>query len=177
MDLKNIDHKIEIIDITKWDISENIDIIFHGYVFKLPRDIAKKWIDFFKKTITFKKRYAIIFRISLLNKFAIYIAFFDNIDKFKIFITTNINNMTQLLPLTTELWNISNEFDNVRYSNSFDIGKTIVLETNLSAINIHGSKRYFRCVSCIQSQEWFDHFNNSIHNNNNNITLNEDNII
>jgi len=165
MSFKNLDHKTESVDISKWVISDNIQIIFHGNVFKLPRDIAKNYIDLFKKTISFRKRYSVIFRIISLKPYDIFIAFFDNMEKVKIFATTNINDMSQLSPLTTELWNISDEFDNVRYSNSFDVGKTIVLETNLCALDIHGPKRYFRCLSCTQAQKWFDHLNDSIHNN------------
>jgi len=165
MSFKNLDHKMESIDISKWKISNNIEIIYHGNVFKLPRDIAKNWVDLFKRTLSFRKRYSVIFRVISLKPLDIYIAFFDNIEKVKIFATTNINDMSQLSPLTTELWNLSAEFDNVRYSNSFDIGKTIVLETNLCAINIHGPKRYFRCLSCSQAQKWFDFLNDSLHNN------------
>jgi hypothetical protein len=161
MNFKHLDHKTESVDISEWKISSNIKIIFHGNIYKLPRDIAKNWVDVLKNVMSFRKRYAVIFQI-LFKQDDKYIAFFDNMEKVKIFATANMNDMSQLEPLTTELWNLSIEFDNVRYSNSFEVGKTIVLETNECAFDIHGTKRYFRCLSCSQAVEWFDHFNESI---------------
>ena len=166
MNFKHLDHKTEYVDITKWNISSNIKIFFHGNIYKLPRDIAKNWIDILKNTMSFRKRYAVIFQILFKDDHEdFFIAFFDNMEKVKIFATANMNNMSQLKPLTTELWNLSIEFNNVRYSNSFDIGKTIVLETNECAFNIHGIKRYVRCLSCSQAVQWFDYFNKSINEN------------
>lgn len=160
MNFKHLDHKTEAVDISDWIISPNIKIIFHGNIFKLPRDIAKNWVDVLKNVMTFRKRYAIIFKILFKSNYNdSYIAFFDNMEKVKIFATANMNDMSQLEPLTTELWNLSIEFDNVRYSNSFEVGKTIVLETNECAYNIHGPKRYFRCLSCSQAVDWFDFLN------------------
>jgi hypothetical protein len=163
MSFKHLDHKTESVDISKWNISKNIRIIYHGNLYKLPRDVAKNWINLLKNVMSFRKRYGVIFQISIRQD-DIFIAFFDNMEKVKIFATANMNDMSQLEPLTTELWNLSIEFENVRYSNSFDIGKTIVLETNECALDIHGSKRYFRCLSCSQAVEWFDNLNSSIHN-------------
>jgi hypothetical protein len=163
MNFKHLDHKTESVDISEWKISSNIKIIFHGNIYKLPRDIAKTWVDVLKNIMSFRKRYAVIFQILFKpDQDDKYIAFFDNMEKVKIFATANMNDMSQLEPLTTELWNLSIEFDNVRYSNSFEVGKTIVLETNECAFDIHGTKRYFRCLSCSQAVEWFDHFNESI---------------
>ena len=163
MNFKHLDHKTESVDISKWKVSNNIRIIFHGNIYKLPRDIAKNWVDVLKNVMSFRKRYAVIFQILFKpDQEDFYIAFFDNMEKVKIFATANMNDMSQLEPLTTELWNLSIEFDNVRYSNSFEVGKTIVLETNECAFDIHGTKRYFRCLSCSQAVEWFDHFNESI---------------
>ena len=164
MNFKHLDHKTESVDISQWNISKYIQIIYHGNLYKLPRDIAKNWVNILKNIMSFRKRYGIIFKISLKPD-DIFIAFFDNMEKVKIFATANMNDMAQLEPLTTELWNLSIEFDEVRYSNSFDIGKTIVLETNQCAYEIHGNKRYFRCLSCEQAIKWFDHLNASIHNN------------
>lgn len=164
MNFKHLDHKTESVDISNWNVTKNIQIIYHGNLYKLPRDVAKNWVDVLKNVMSFRKRYGIIFKISLKPD-DIFIAFFDNMEKVKIFATANMNDMTQLEPLTTELWNLSIEFDEVRYSNSFEIGKTIVLETNQCAYEIHGNKRYFRCLSCEQAIKWFDHLNASIHNN------------
>jgi len=163
MNFKHLDHKTESVDISEWKISSNIKIIFHGNIYKLPRDVAKNWVDVLKNVMSFRKRYAVIFQILFKHdQEDKYIAFFDNMEKVKIFATANMNDMSQLEPLTTELWNLSIEFDNVRYSNSFEVGKTIVLETNECAFDIHGTKRYFRCLSCSQAVQWFDHFNESI---------------
>jgi hypothetical protein len=160
---KNLEQKTEDIDISKWKIADNYDIIFHGTLFKLSRDVTKKFIDFFKKILYFRRRYSILF----LYKKIYYMAFFDDMDKVKIFITTNIRDISQLKPLMTEIWNINFEFTDIRYSNSFEIGKTIVLETNDNAIQLHGSKRYITLPSISKGQKWFQYINDIIENNKN----------
>ena len=113
--------------------------------------------DAVKHAIPFKKRYGILFKFESKEY---YLAFFDTIEKCRIFITTkNINNLKQIESLTTELWNINNEFKSLRYSQSLQIGQTIVLETNKKYIEIHGEKRYLQSISSDQAQIWFEKLN------------------
>ena len=113
--------------------------------------------DAIKHAIPFKKRYGLLF---IFDKKYYYLAFFNTLEKCRIFITTKIiNDLKQIQSLTTELWNINNEFISVRYSQSLQIGQTIVLETNKNYIEIHGEKRYLQAISGNQAQIWFEHIN------------------
>ena len=171
-----ITFKTESIDISNWKLSSNILIIFHGKIYKLPRDTTKTFPDIMKHAMSMKKRYGIIF-LYKPNKLH-YLAFFDSIEKCRIFITTNDQHLSQLNALCTELWNLKYEFNTIRYANSFKIGLSLVIETKKKFIDTHGIKRYLQALSTNQAQKWFHSINEILDNydNNNDIEINnEDN--
>ena len=141
------------IDISTWKLSSSITILYHGKIYKLPRDTTKTWTDIMKNAISMKKRYGMIF-LYHQNK-AHYFAFFDSIEKCRIFSTTNDMSLSQIEALTTELWNLSREFSTVRYANSFQVGLTLVLETRKDSVELHGIKRYIQALTSKQAQHWF----------------------
>ena len=141
------------IDISQWKLSSSITFLYHGKIYKLPRDTTKNWTDIMKNAISMKKRYGMIF-VYHQNK-SHYFAFFDSIEKCRIFSTTNDMTLSQIEALCTELWNLTEEFNTVRYANSFQVGLTLVIETNKDHLELHGIKRYIQALNSKQAQHWF----------------------
>ena len=116
-----------------------------------------------KNAVSMKKRYGMIF-LYHDNK-SHYFAFFDSIEKCRIFSTTNNMSLHQIEALCTELWDLTKEFITVRYANSFQIGLTLVIETHKEHQDIHGIKRYIQALSSKQAQHWFHCVNNVLNQN------------
>lgn len=113
--------------------------------------------DAIKHAIPFKKRYGMLF---IYKNKHFYFAFFDTLEKCRIFVTTkSINDLKQIQSLTTELWNIGDEFTSIRYAQSLQVGQTIVLETSQKFVEFHGEKRYLQTISGNQAQIWFEKLN------------------
>eukprot|EP01084_Bolivina_argentea_P242983 407444_1 len=161
--LKDKYHHDQSIDITEWNLSSSITILYHSKIYKLPRDTTKHWPDVMKNAVAMKKRYGMLFKY--LAKNSHYLAFFDSIEKCRIFSTTGKMSLHQIEALTTELWNLEKEFNIIRYGNSFQIGLTLVVETKKEYYEIHGPKRYIQALSSKQAQNWFHCINEALGQN------------
>eukprot|EP01083_Nonionella_stella_P123836 373416_1 len=82
--------------------------------------------------------------------------------KCRIFSSTNHMDLHQTEALCTELWNLDKEFNVIRYANSFQVGLTLVIETNKDYLDIHGTKRYLQALSSKQAQNWFHSVNDVV---------------
>ena len=169
--LKDKHHQEHTIDIKDWKLSSSITIQYHGKIFKLPRDLVKQWPDMMKMAVSMKKRYGMLFRYHANDLH--YFAFFDSIEKCRIFSTTNHMTLDQIEALCTELWCVTNEFSVIRYAKSFEVGLAFVLETKKKYQDVHGTKRYLQALSSKQAQNWFSSINDVLSDSSNKSVITE----
>ena len=140
-----------------------------------------------KHTVSMKKRYGMVFLYQAHRNGSVvsntsngmtnnshYFAFFDSIEKCRIFASTNDMDLHQIEALTTELWNLDKEFTTVRYANSFQVGLALTVEVHSDYHDLHGTKRYLQALTSKQAQSWFHCLNKILsHETSNNETGNK----